>query len=109
MAPLFDVFLSHNSQDKPIVREIWKMLRERGIRPWLDEEELIPGRDWQEDLEEIVRTVPAAAVFVGQDGTRGWLRSVGSMTTPVESSSRSGSWSRISGASTICMAMPGSG
>ena len=33
----FDVFLSHNSKDKP-VRQIAAKLRERGITPWLDEE-----------------------------------------------------------------------
>jgi len=42
------------------------------LQPWLAEEELIPGRDWQEALEEAVRTVPAAAVLVGRDGIGPW-------------------------------------
>lgn len=33
--PEFHVFLSHNSQDKPIVRLPAKSLRERGLRVWL--------------------------------------------------------------------------
>jgi len=72
MEPPFHVFLSYNRQDKPIVREIWAILRERGLRPWLDDEELIPGRDWQENLEGVVRTVAAAAVFVGRGGMGPW-------------------------------------
>jgi len=48
MAPVYDVFLSHNSKDKSAVREIAELLRGRGIVPWLDVDELIPGRPWQE-------------------------------------------------------------
>ncbi|HZF07148.1 MAG TPA: TIR domain-containing protein, partial [Thermoanaerobaculia bacterium] len=72
MEPPFHVFISHNSRDKLTVREICEALRERGLQPWLAEEELIPGRDWQEALEEAVRTVPAAAVLVGRDGIGPW-------------------------------------
>lgn len=68
----FDVFLSHNSKDKPTVRELAEALKARGLRVWLDEWELIPGRPWQEAVEEIIRTVPAAAVLVGRDGLGPW-------------------------------------
>ena len=33
----FDVFLCHNSLDKPAVKRIAESLKELGIRPWLDE------------------------------------------------------------------------
>jgi tetratricopeptide (TPR) repeat protein len=72
MEPPFDVFLSHNSRDKPAVREIWKLLREKGLRPWLDEEELLAGRDWQQALEGVIETIPAAIVCVGRDGLGPW-------------------------------------
>ncbi len=68
MASIFDVFLSHNSKDKPAVRKLAEALKARGLRVWLDEWELIPGRPWQEALEEIISTVPVAAVLVGKDG-----------------------------------------
>ncbi len=68
----FDVFLSHNSRDKPAVREIAGKLRERGLRVWLDEWELVPGRPWQEALEEVIETVGSAAVLVGRDGLGPW-------------------------------------
>ena len=68
----FDVFLSHNSRDKPIVEEIGTWLEERGLRVWLDKWELRPGFPWQEGLEEGVQTSRAVAVFVGVDGLGSW-------------------------------------
>ncbi len=52
--PEFNVFLSHNSKDKPAVRRLANALEARGIRAWLDERELVPGRPWQEALEHIL-------------------------------------------------------
>ncbi|MFZ4641426.1 MAG: hypothetical protein ACOYMP_13650 [Nodosilinea sp.] len=30
----FDVFLAHNSQDKPLIRQLYRELKDRGIKPW---------------------------------------------------------------------------
>jgi len=68
----FDVFLSHNSKDKPAVRQLAEELKKRGLRVWLDEWELVPGRPWQEALEEIIQTTKSAAVLVGADGLGPW-------------------------------------
>jgi TIR domain len=62
---IFDVFLSHNSKDKPAVRQIAEALEGRGLRVWLDERELVPGRRWISELEKIIETVRTVAVFVG--------------------------------------------
>ncbi len=72
MVPTFDVFLSHNSRDKPMVRELAEALRGRGLRVWFDEWELVPGRPWQEAIEEVIETVGSAAVLVGKDGLGPW-------------------------------------
>lgn len=40
------VFLAHASQDKDVVRELYRNLRNSGHIPWLDEEDLLPGEDW---------------------------------------------------------------
>lgn len=72
MNDLFDVFLSHNSKDKPMVRRLAQALQRRGIRVWLDEEQLVPGRPWQEALESIIQTTRTAAVLVGKDGLGPW-------------------------------------
>ena len=43
MAFEFDVFLSHSSKDKPVVRELAARLKKDGVRVWLDEEQIKPG------------------------------------------------------------------
>jgi hypothetical protein len=64
-AAVFDVFLCHNWDDKPAVRDIAQRLEERGLRPWLDERELRPGIPWQREVEDQIRNIRAAAVIVG--------------------------------------------
>jgi hypothetical protein len=41
----YDVFLSHNSADKPQVRQLAERLKEAGLRVWLDEWIIKPGDD----------------------------------------------------------------
>lgn len=69
---LYDVFLSHGSRDKATVRRLAEILGHRGLRVWFDEWELIPGRPWQEAVEEMLDTVGAAAVLVGESGLGPW-------------------------------------
>ena len=68
----FHVFLSHNSKDKPTVRQLGLALKGRGLHVWLDEWELVPGRPWQEALEDIIKATGAAAILVGADGLGPW-------------------------------------
>jgi len=68
----FDVFLCHNSADKPAVRAIARALRARGVLPWLDEWELPPGQPWQPLLEQQIEHIRSAAVFVGLAGVGPW-------------------------------------
>jgi hypothetical protein len=50
------VFLCHSSTDKAQVRELSRRLREDGFDPWLDEEKLLPGQDWQMQISTAVRS-----------------------------------------------------
>jgi len=51
------VFLCHASTDKPAVRDLYQRLSQEGfIQPWLDEEDLVPGQDWQLEIPKAVRT-----------------------------------------------------
>jgi len=68
----FDVFLSHNSRDKSRAVELAKHLESRGIKVWLDIKELIPGRPWQEALEQIIQTTSSAAILVSEAGLGPW-------------------------------------
>jgi formylglycine-generating enzyme required for sulfatase activity len=57
------VFLCHASQDKPAVRELYKRLAaEKWIDPWLDEEKILPGQDWNHEIEKAIRSADAILI-----------------------------------------------
>jgi len=68
----YDVFLSHNSVDKPAVEQVARRLQEAGIHPFLDKWHLIPGEPWQEALEEALEASQTVAVFVGSSEISPW-------------------------------------
>jgi hypothetical protein len=55
MPARFQVFLSHNSADKPAVEDLAHRLRKEGLEPWLDKWHLIPGDPWQPALEDALQ------------------------------------------------------
>jgi formylglycine-generating enzyme required for sulfatase activity len=68
------VFLCHSSGDKKLVRALYqKLSAETWLYPWLDEEELLPGQDWDLEIERalekshviIVCLTPAAITREG--------------------------------------------
>ena len=68
----FHVFLSHNSKDKQVVREIARRLRAQGLNPWLDEEQLIGGERWQDALPRGVSDSATCAMFIGPNNLGNW-------------------------------------
>jgi hypothetical protein len=69
----YDVFLSHNSKDKPAVEKIARILRDDyGLKVWLDKWNLTPGKPWQEELEEGLENSETIAVFLGEAGFGKW-------------------------------------
>jgi formylglycine-generating enzyme required for sulfatase activity len=54
-AKKLQVFLCHSSGDKEEIRALYhQLLAEGWITPWLDEEELVAGQDWREEIEKAV-------------------------------------------------------
>ena len=68
----FDIFLSHNSKDKTVIREIKQLLLERELSCWLDEDELQPGVNWMPLLEKAIATCQSAGAFVSSNGVGPW-------------------------------------
>jgi formylglycine-generating enzyme required for sulfatase activity len=59
------VFLCHSSNDKPVVREVYKKLAsEDWIDPWLDEEKILYGQEWDLEIERAVEASDAVIVFL---------------------------------------------
>jgi hypothetical protein len=62
------VFLCHASQDKLVVRELYqRLLAEGWIDPWLDQEKLLPGQDWDLEIEKAVESADAVIVFLSTE------------------------------------------
>jgi hypothetical protein len=70
------VFLCHSSLDKPSVRSIYRRLERDGFTPWLDEEDLLPGQDWDRAIQDAIRKSDAVVVCLSTDSTnrRGYLQ-----------------------------------
>jgi formylglycine-generating enzyme required for sulfatase activity len=56
------IFLCHASGDKPAIRNLYHRLRAAGFDPWLDEEKLLPGQDWDLEIAQAVRSSDAVIV-----------------------------------------------
>jgi hypothetical protein len=55
------IFLAHASEDKAQIRKLYADLKARGLDPWLDEEDLLPGQIWKDDIPKAIRQ---AGVFL---------------------------------------------
>lgn len=68
MPKKLNVFLCHSSDDKPAVRELYLRLKaEPWIEPWLDEEEIFPGQDWDLEIEKAVEKADAVLVVLSNN------------------------------------------
>jgi hypothetical protein len=44
------VFICHAHDDKAKARELYRFLKKRGMQPWLDAEDLLPGQTWPVEI-----------------------------------------------------------
>lgn len=49
------IFLCHSSSDKAKVRDLYHRLTSDGFAPWLDEQDLLPGQNWDFEITKAVR------------------------------------------------------
>lgn len=69
----YDVFLSHNTRDKPLIKKLATCLKDRaGLSVWLDEWNLIAGDAWQQEIERALANSKTCAVFIGAEGISLW-------------------------------------
>lgn len=47
-------FICYSKLDKDIVRGLSQKLRVQGIDPWVDEEKILPGQDWEMEIEKSI-------------------------------------------------------
>jgi hypothetical protein len=72
--PQYEVFLSHNSRDKPAVEVLASRLRDDKVRVFFDKWHLVPGATWQDSLNEALKSSASVAIMIGPDGDGPWQR-----------------------------------
>lgn len=89
----FDVFLSHNSQDKESVRRIAEKLRAQGVKCWFDEWILTPGHRWVPELASGLKASSSCIIFFGQHGLGAWHDLEQELALSLSASAKAGRWS----------------
>lgn len=70
------VFLCHSKDDKEHVRKLYLRLLSLGCMPWLDDESLLPGQDWDMEIRNAIRSshVFIACLSNGSVTKRGYVQ-----------------------------------
>ena len=61
------LFLCHANEDKPAIRDIYNQLIVIGVQPWLDEEDILPGKDWPFEIKKAVQNSDVVIVFLSRN------------------------------------------
>ena len=61
------VFLCHATADKPAVRKLYRYLRSKGMEPWLDAENLLPGENWEVEIPNAIFDSDAILVCLSKN------------------------------------------
>lgn len=65
----FDLFLSHNSQDKAQIEILAeKLLEDANLRCWLDVWSIPAATDWEKELQQAMQQCEAVAIAIGKNG-----------------------------------------
>src|SRR5438034_10114675 len=70
MAAVPTVFISHAHEDKPLARELARILDERGYAIWLDDAELVIGDSLVERISAVIAEGDLVLAIVSPDSLR---------------------------------------
>ena len=59
-----DVFISHSRASAKSAKKLAEALRRQGLSPWLAEEQLAPGQNWQTTIRESLHASRAVVLLV---------------------------------------------
>lgn len=71
-----DIFLCHNSKDKPIVEKINQALKvkDSNLKTWIDKDNITHGEAFQQAIQEAIPKTKSAAIFFGLHGVGPWQK-----------------------------------
>ena len=65
------IFISHCSKDKAVVRELYQRLESQaGLEPWLDEEKISIGEDWDREIRRTLRQAQVAIICLSPNAIK---------------------------------------
>jgi hypothetical protein len=62
-------FLCHAQEDKDHVRKIYDRLLDADVEPWMDEQNLLPGQNWEGEIKNAIKNTDAILVFLSEAST----------------------------------------
>ncbi len=60
------VFISYSNQDKKYARNLRTKLNKEGLDVWLDKKELLPGKEWPEEISKAVEEVDVIIICLSK-------------------------------------------
>jgi WD40 repeat protein len=70
----YDVVVSYNRAEGPVVERIARRLQREGLKVFLDRWSTTAGELWQEEISKAIQAAAACAVFIGREGLGDWAR-----------------------------------
>jgi DNA-binding PadR family transcriptional regulator len=64
------VFICHGKEDKEVARKLHEKLGTLGVQTWIDEENLLPGQDWELEIIKAVRESDIVLVCLSTKSVR---------------------------------------
>ncbi len=55
-------FLCYADEDKPAVRNLYNKLKSDGVEPWMDEESILVGQDWELEIKKAIRATDVVVI-----------------------------------------------
>jgi hypothetical protein len=59
-------FICHSSEDKEAARGLSERLKTEAVDPWLDDEMIMPGQDWDHEIRQAIRTCDIVIVCLSR-------------------------------------------
>jgi len=66
----FKIFLCHASDDKQMVKNLYKKLLSKNFKPWLDEINILPGQNWQLEIENAINDSDAILICLSKNSIK---------------------------------------
>lgn len=63
----YRVFISYSSEDSSIARSVAKNCEKLGLHAWLDEENIMPGMNWRDEIEAAIKSSEVAIVIISKN------------------------------------------